>query len=103
VEVASTPARAFIDPQPSSYQDAPCEAYVSADVLAAAKAWPGDIIRISTQRGRQVVARVAGSHPQSASEAVRVDRFARQAYVKNLIPHQVVYNCCRLQDVWLDR
>jgi len=33
----------------------------------------------------------------------RVDRFARHAYVKNLIPHQVVYNCCRLQDVWLDK
>jgi peptide/nickel transport system substrate-binding protein len=33
----------------------------------------------------------------------RTDRFARHAYVKNLVPHQVVYNCCRLQDVWLDR
>jgi peptide/nickel transport system substrate-binding protein len=33
----------------------------------------------------------------------RIDRFAHHAYVKNLIPHNVVYNCCRLQDVWLDR
>ena len=33
----------------------------------------------------------------------RVDRFAHHAYVKNLVPHQVVYNCCRLQDVWLDK
>ena len=33
----------------------------------------------------------------------RTDRFAHHAYVKNLVPHQVVYNCCRLQDVWLDR
>ena len=33
----------------------------------------------------------------------RVDRFAHQGYVKNLIPHQVVYNCCRLVDVWLDK
>jgi peptide/nickel transport system substrate-binding protein len=33
----------------------------------------------------------------------RVDRFAMQPYVKNLVPHPVVYNCCRLQDVWLDR
>jgi len=23
-------------------------------------------------------------------------------YVKNLIPDQVTYNCCRLQEVWLD-
>jgi peptide/nickel transport system substrate-binding protein len=33
----------------------------------------------------------------------RVDRFAHQPYVKNLIPHQVVYNCCRLQETWLDK
>jgi peptide/nickel transport system substrate-binding protein len=33
----------------------------------------------------------------------RVDRFATQPYVKNLVPHPVVYNCCRLQDTWLDR
>ena len=23
--------------------------------------------------------------------------------VKNLVPHSVVYNCCRLQDTWLDK
>ena len=33
----------------------------------------------------------------------RVDRFAHHAYVKGLVPHNVVYNCCRLQDTWLDR
>ena len=33
----------------------------------------------------------------------RVDRFAHHAYVKNLVPHQVVYNCCRLQETWLDK
>ncbi len=33
----------------------------------------------------------------------RLDRFAHHAHVKNLVPHQVVYNCCRLQEVWLDR
>jgi peptide/nickel transport system substrate-binding protein len=33
----------------------------------------------------------------------RVDRFAHHPYVKNLIPNQVTYNCCRLQEVWLDR
>jgi peptide/nickel transport system substrate-binding protein len=33
----------------------------------------------------------------------RVDRFAQQPYVKNLVPHSVVYNCCRLQDTWLDK
>ena len=33
----------------------------------------------------------------------RTDRFAHHPYVKNLIPNQVTYNCCRLQEVWLDR
>jgi hypothetical protein len=33
----------------------------------------------------------------------RVDRFAHHAYVKDLIPHQVVYNYCRMQEVWLDK
>jgi hypothetical protein len=33
----------------------------------------------------------------------RENRFAHQGSVKNLIPHQVVYNCCRLVDVWLDK
>ena len=33
----------------------------------------------------------------------RTDRFAQYPYVKNLILNQVTYNCCRLQDVWLDK
>ena len=33
----------------------------------------------------------------------RTDRFAHHSYVKNLIPNQVTYNCCRLQEVWLDK
>ena len=33
----------------------------------------------------------------------RTDRFAHHPYMRNLIPNQVTYNCCRLQEVWLDR
>ncbi len=33
----------------------------------------------------------------------RTDRFAHHPYVRNLIPNQVTYNCCRLQEVWLDK
>ena len=33
----------------------------------------------------------------------RTDRFAQHPHVKNLIPNQVTYNCCRLQEVWLDK
>jgi peptide/nickel transport system substrate-binding protein len=33
----------------------------------------------------------------------RTDRYAHYPYVKNLILNQVTYNCCRLQEVWLDK
>jgi peptide/nickel transport system substrate-binding protein len=33
----------------------------------------------------------------------RTDRFAHYPYVKNLVLNQVTYNCCRLQEVWLDK
>ena len=33
----------------------------------------------------------------------RTDHFAHQPHVKGLTIHNVVYNCCRLQDTWLDR
>jgi peptide/nickel transport system substrate-binding protein len=33
----------------------------------------------------------------------RTDRFAHYPYVRNLILNQVTYNCCRLQEVWLDK
>ena len=33
----------------------------------------------------------------------RTDRFAHWPHVKNLVPHQVIYSCCRMADTWLDR
>jgi peptide/nickel transport system substrate-binding protein len=33
----------------------------------------------------------------------RTDHFAHHPHVKGLTIHNVVYNCCRLQDTWLDR
>ena len=33
----------------------------------------------------------------------RTDRFAHYPYVRNLILNHVTYNCCRLQEVWLDK
>jgi peptide/nickel transport system substrate-binding protein len=53
-----------------------------------------------------VVAQIQRKLEEDAARPVtgwRMDRFAHQPYVKNLVPHQVVYNCCRMQDVWLDR
>jgi len=33
----------------------------------------------------------------------RLDYFTVYPYVKNLIPHQSMYNFGRLQEVWLDK
>lgn len=33
----------------------------------------------------------------------RLDYFAQWPYVKNLVPHQSIYNWGRMQDVWLDK
>jgi peptide/nickel transport system substrate-binding protein len=53
-----------------------------------------------------LVARIQKQLEEDAPRPVmgwRIDRFAHHPHVKNLIPHNVVYNCCRLQDTWLDR
>ena len=33
----------------------------------------------------------------------RVDHFAQWPHVKNLVPHQSVYNFGRMQEVWRDK
>ncbi len=33
----------------------------------------------------------------------RKEYFARYPYVKNLVPHNALYNYGRMQEVWLDR
>jgi hypothetical protein len=35
--------------------------------------------------------------------AWRLDYFTHRPYVKNLIPHQSIYNFGRMQEVWLDK
>jgi hypothetical protein len=35
--------------------------------------------------------------------AWRLDYFTHRPYVKNLIPHQSIYNYGRMQEVWLDK
>jgi len=53
-----------------------------------------------------LVARIQRKLEEDAARPItgwRMDRFAHHPYVKNLVPHQVVYNCCRMQDVWLDK
>ena len=47
-----------------------------------------------------VLALAGPAFAQATPPGEHVDRFA---HVKNLILNQVTYNCCRLQEVWLDK
>ena len=61
---------------------------------------------IDTQKRLALVWQIQKKLEEDAARPVmgwRVDRFAQHPYVKNLIPNQVTYNCCRLQEVWLDK
>jgi transitional endoplasmic reticulum ATPase len=80
---------ATIDPQPSDYRDARvCAAYLAAHVMEAIGAKEGDVVRVSTARGRQVVARIVGPHPTDPEHAIRFDRYTRQAL--KAYPHEAV-------------
>ncbi|HZT09372.1 MAG TPA: AAA family ATPase [Chloroflexota bacterium] len=81
---------ATVDPQPSDFRDArPCAAYVGRDVMEAIGASVGDVVRMTTIRGRTALARIVGEHPgMGAGRHVRFDRFTRQAL--KVYPHEQV-------------
>ena len=61
---------------------------------------------IDPKKRLALVAQIQRKLEEDAARPVmgwRIDRFATQPYVKNLVPHPVVYNCCRLQDTWLEK
>lgn len=80
---------ARIDPQPSDYRDPRlCAAYLAQHVMDAIGVQAGDVVRVSTRRGRSVVARIAGGHPEDSNDSIRFDRFTRQAL--KAYPHEQV-------------
>ena len=61
---------------------------------------------LDMQKRIALVARIQKKLEEDAARPTmgwRTDRFAHYPYVRNLIPNQVTYNCCRLQEVWLDK
>ncbi len=80
---------ARIDPQPSDYRDTRlCAAYLARHVMQAIGVETGDIVRVATKRGRQVVARIVGEHPTDSEHGIRFDRYTRQAL--KAYPHEEV-------------
>lgn len=80
---------ARVDPKPSDYRgDRLAAAYLHAALMEAAGLVAGDIVRISTGRGRSALARVVGSHPEDLARTIRFDRFTRQSL--KAYPHEEV-------------
>lgn len=46
---------------------------------------------------------VEGTMRKYAMLSWRKEYFAQWPYVKNLVPHNALYNYGRMQDVWLDK
>jgi transitional endoplasmic reticulum ATPase len=80
---------ATIDPQPSDYRDPQlCAVYLARHVMEGIGVEVGGVVRVSTRRGRKVVARVAGEHPSDPERSIRFDRYSRQAL--KAYPHEEV-------------
>lgn len=56
--------------------------------MEAVGAEVGGVVRVTTKRGRQVVARVVGAHPSDPEHGIRFDRYTRQAL--KAYPHEEV-------------
>lgn len=63
-------------------------AYLGGDLMEAAGVSPGDVLRISTERNRSALARVAGPHPDGLDRTIRIDRLTRQSL--KVYPHEEV-------------
>ena len=82
-------ATAVVDPRPSDYREALlCAVYLSPAVVQAAGARVGDVVRVTTQRGRSAVVRIVGEAPPDQTGSIRFDRFTRQAL--KAFPHEQV-------------
>ena len=80
---------AVLDPRPIDYRSAQlCSVLLAKDVRAALGAVAGDVLRISTERQRSVLCRLADSADEPGAGALRIDRFARQAL--KAYPHERV-------------
>lgn len=80
---------ALVDPRPSDYRgDRLAAAYLDASLMEAAGLRVGDVVRITTHRGRVALARVVGPHPEDLARTIRFDRFTRQSL--KAYPHEEV-------------
>lgn len=80
---------AAVDSRPIDYREQRlCTLIVAEDIRAALHAQDDDVVRITTDRGRTALGRVAISAEAVAEDLVRIDRFTRQAL--KAYPHERV-------------
>jgi transitional endoplasmic reticulum ATPase len=81
--------RAVLDSRPVDYREGRlCTVLLAPGVRTDLGAQDGDVVRISTQRGRSVLCRVTTSSDTPGEGSVRLDRFTRQAL--KAYPHEEV-------------
>jgi transitional endoplasmic reticulum ATPase len=80
---------AIVDAQPSDYRESRlCAAYVVPELAQALGASDGDVLRVSTQRGRSALVRIVGPLPAASQKILRFDRLTRQTL--KAYPHEEV-------------
>ncbi len=86
---------AVVDSKPSDYREGrACAAHANASLIATLGAKPGDVLRVTTQRGRTALVRLmpaeldSGNRTSEAESTIRFDRFTRQAL--KAFPHERV-------------
>src|SRR5688572_6626858 len=77
---------ATVDPRPSDYRESQCAAYLDSMTMAKAMAHVGDVLRLTTKRGRMALVRIVGVQPSGSAGTVRFDRFTRQTL--KAFPHE---------------
>ncbi|MBM2810158.1 MAG: family ATPase, subfamily [Chloroflexi bacterium] len=99
------PTNAIVDPRPSDYRDGRlCVAYLAPDVMEAAGVSVDSVVRVTTHRGRAVLARVSAPPDGIDVGAIRFDRFIRQslkAYPNEQVQVETVVLGAALQVVLL--
>jgi transitional endoplasmic reticulum ATPase len=82
------PAVAIVDPRPSDYRATDVgTVYLGSVAVSETGAQVGDVVRITTERGRSALGRLAAPTAEG-SDAIRFDRFTRQAL--KAFPHDRV-------------
>ena len=97
------------DPDANFYENYGCgsprnySGYCNEELMRQIEAQSQEIDPV---KRRALVWRIQSKLEEDAPRPImgwRTDRFAHHAHVKNLTIHNVVYNCCRLQDTWVER